>query len=310
MMRIRSLQGISSKRLKQDFPRVLPRMPSSARYPKNAAPVPWNPWLPSIPLFGIYICWKFCGKYMCCIDKSKRRPRLGPPETQPWSLPNNTSLEACGYNFFFIGLTSGFLESDQGKVLAEVTAVVGYWLYLGCAFMLKKCRRKDISKARILWSSALIYVVCVRGGQGLWTSVEFESRAALGPVPIEHWSRPFTTTNSPFLIVVRLTGFPFLVHSPSYTSLKCQGPAKINNLIEISIFILFSDILYIITIFYPIWHKNSRVNCQKLSGLPSTLNFVFFNICSSSAKFAASFKCPSKAKWSLDRPGQAKSQGH
>ncbi|XP_030543494.1 RNA polymerase II C-terminal domain phosphatase-like 1 isoform X2 [Rhodamnia argentea] len=36
----RLLQGIPSKRLKSDFPRVLPRMPSSARYPKNAPAVP------------------------------------------------------------------------------------------------------------------------------------------------------------------------------------------------------------------------------------------------------------------------------
>ncbi|KAH7545969.1 RNA polymerase II C-terminal domain phosphatase-like 1 [Ziziphus jujuba] len=36
----RSLQGFSNKRLKQEFPRVLQRMPSSTRYPKNAPPVP------------------------------------------------------------------------------------------------------------------------------------------------------------------------------------------------------------------------------------------------------------------------------
>ncbi|CAL9015431.1 unnamed protein product [Prunus brigantina] len=36
----RSLQGMSSKRMKQEFPQVLQRMPSSARYPKNAPPVP------------------------------------------------------------------------------------------------------------------------------------------------------------------------------------------------------------------------------------------------------------------------------
>lgn len=36
----RSLQGMSSKRLKQEFPRVLQRVPSSGRYPKNAPPVP------------------------------------------------------------------------------------------------------------------------------------------------------------------------------------------------------------------------------------------------------------------------------
>lgn len=36
----RSLPGMSSKRLKPEFPRVLQRIPSSARYPKNASPVP------------------------------------------------------------------------------------------------------------------------------------------------------------------------------------------------------------------------------------------------------------------------------
>ncbi|WCJ26998.1 C-terminal domain phosphatase-like 1 [Euphorbia peplus] len=36
----RPMQGMSNKRLKQEFPRVLQRMPSSARYPKNAPPVP------------------------------------------------------------------------------------------------------------------------------------------------------------------------------------------------------------------------------------------------------------------------------
>ncbi|XP_050370211.1 RNA polymerase II C-terminal domain phosphatase-like 1 isoform X2 [Argentina anserina] len=36
----RPLQGMASKRLKQEFPQVLQRMPSSARYPKNAPPVP------------------------------------------------------------------------------------------------------------------------------------------------------------------------------------------------------------------------------------------------------------------------------
>ncbi|XP_044461081.1 RNA polymerase II C-terminal domain phosphatase-like 1 [Mangifera indica] len=36
----RSFQGMSSKRLKPDFPRVLQRMPPSGRYPKNAPPVP------------------------------------------------------------------------------------------------------------------------------------------------------------------------------------------------------------------------------------------------------------------------------
>ncbi|CAK9152509.1 unnamed protein product [Ilex paraguariensis] len=36
----RQLQGMSSKRLKPEFPRVLQRMPSSARYPRNASPVP------------------------------------------------------------------------------------------------------------------------------------------------------------------------------------------------------------------------------------------------------------------------------
>ncbi|XP_024024041.1 RNA polymerase II C-terminal domain phosphatase-like 1 isoform X2 [Morus notabilis] len=37
----RSMQGFSNKRLKQqEFPRVLQRVPSSARYPKNAPPVP------------------------------------------------------------------------------------------------------------------------------------------------------------------------------------------------------------------------------------------------------------------------------
>uniref|UniRef100_A0A5B6ZIJ7 protein-serine/threonine phosphatase n=1 Tax=Davidia involucrata TaxID=16924 RepID=A0A5B6ZIJ7_DAVIN len=36
----RSLQGMSSKRLKPEFSRVLQRTPSSARYPKNASPVP------------------------------------------------------------------------------------------------------------------------------------------------------------------------------------------------------------------------------------------------------------------------------
>ncbi|XP_056171808.1 RNA polymerase II C-terminal domain phosphatase-like 1 isoform X2 [Syzygium oleosum] len=36
----RSLQGIPSKRLKPEFPRVVQRMPSSARYPKNAPAVP------------------------------------------------------------------------------------------------------------------------------------------------------------------------------------------------------------------------------------------------------------------------------
>lgn len=33
-----------NKRLKQEFPRVLQRMSSSARYHKNASPVPWRPW--------------------------------------------------------------------------------------------------------------------------------------------------------------------------------------------------------------------------------------------------------------------------
>ncbi|XVE88010.1 hypothetical protein DITRI_Ditri19aG0034300 [Diplodiscus trichospermus] len=36
----RSLQGMQSKRLKPEFPRVLQRMASSGRYPKNAPPVP------------------------------------------------------------------------------------------------------------------------------------------------------------------------------------------------------------------------------------------------------------------------------
>ncbi|CAK7350626.1 unnamed protein product [Dovyalis caffra] len=36
----RLMQGMPNKRLKQEFPRVLQRMPSSARYPKNAPPVP------------------------------------------------------------------------------------------------------------------------------------------------------------------------------------------------------------------------------------------------------------------------------
>ncbi|XP_027160416.1 RNA polymerase II C-terminal domain phosphatase-like 1 [Coffea eugenioides] len=36
----RPWQGMSSKRLKPEFSRVLQRMPSSARYPKNASPVP------------------------------------------------------------------------------------------------------------------------------------------------------------------------------------------------------------------------------------------------------------------------------
>ncbi|KAJ0018280.1 hypothetical protein Pint_10632 [Pistacia integerrima] len=36
----RPLQGMPSKRLKPDFPRVLQRMPPSGRYPKNAPPVP------------------------------------------------------------------------------------------------------------------------------------------------------------------------------------------------------------------------------------------------------------------------------
>ncbi|KAG8634474.1 RNA polymerase II C-terminal domain phosphatase-like 1 isoform X3 [Manihot esculenta] len=36
----RQFQGMSNKRLKSEFPRALQRMPSSARYPKNASPVP------------------------------------------------------------------------------------------------------------------------------------------------------------------------------------------------------------------------------------------------------------------------------
>ncbi|XP_044497086.1 RNA polymerase II C-terminal domain phosphatase-like 1 isoform X2 [Mangifera indica] len=36
----RSLQGMSSKHLKPDFPQVLQRMPASGRYPKNSPPVP------------------------------------------------------------------------------------------------------------------------------------------------------------------------------------------------------------------------------------------------------------------------------
>ncbi|KAL9392532.1 hypothetical protein Peur_016452 [Populus x canadensis] len=36
----RLMQGMPNKRLKQEFPRVLQRMPSSARYHKNASPVP------------------------------------------------------------------------------------------------------------------------------------------------------------------------------------------------------------------------------------------------------------------------------
>ncbi|KAB2637390.1 RNA polymerase II C-terminal domain phosphatase-like 1 [Pyrus ussuriensis x Pyrus communis] len=36
----RSFQGMPNKRMKQEFPQVLQRMPSSARYPKNAPPVP------------------------------------------------------------------------------------------------------------------------------------------------------------------------------------------------------------------------------------------------------------------------------
>lgn len=35
---------MSNKRLKSEFPRALQRMPSSARYPKNASPVPWRPY--------------------------------------------------------------------------------------------------------------------------------------------------------------------------------------------------------------------------------------------------------------------------
>lgn len=37
---IRSLHGMANKRMKPEFPRVLQRMPSSARYTKNAPPVP------------------------------------------------------------------------------------------------------------------------------------------------------------------------------------------------------------------------------------------------------------------------------
>ncbi|XP_068323936.1 RNA polymerase II C-terminal domain phosphatase-like 1 [Pyrus communis] len=36
----RSFQGMPNKRMKQEFPQVLQRMPSSSRYPKNAPPVP------------------------------------------------------------------------------------------------------------------------------------------------------------------------------------------------------------------------------------------------------------------------------
>lgn len=36
----RLLQGMSNKRLKPEFTRVQQRFPSSARYPKNASPVP------------------------------------------------------------------------------------------------------------------------------------------------------------------------------------------------------------------------------------------------------------------------------
>ncbi|XP_024992571.1 RNA polymerase II C-terminal domain phosphatase-like 1 isoform X2 [Cynara cardunculus var. scolymus] len=36
----RSFQGMSTKRFRPEYPRVLQRMPSSARYPKNASPVP------------------------------------------------------------------------------------------------------------------------------------------------------------------------------------------------------------------------------------------------------------------------------
>ncbi|TKY71676.1 RNA polymerase II C-terminal domain phosphatase 1 [Spatholobus suberectus] len=36
----RSLQGLPNKRLKQEYPRTLQRIPYSARYPRNAPPVP------------------------------------------------------------------------------------------------------------------------------------------------------------------------------------------------------------------------------------------------------------------------------
>ncbi|XP_061349420.1 RNA polymerase II C-terminal domain phosphatase-like 1 isoform X2 [Gastrolobium bilobum] len=36
----RSFQGLSNKRLKQEYPRTLQRIPSSARYPRNAPPIP------------------------------------------------------------------------------------------------------------------------------------------------------------------------------------------------------------------------------------------------------------------------------
>lgn len=36
----RPLQGMSNKRLKQEYPRTLQRIPSSARYPRNAPPIP------------------------------------------------------------------------------------------------------------------------------------------------------------------------------------------------------------------------------------------------------------------------------
>ncbi|QCD84333.1 hypothetical protein DEO72_LG2g4685 [Vigna unguiculata] len=36
----RSHQGFSNKRLKQEYPRTMQRIPSSARYPRNAPPIP------------------------------------------------------------------------------------------------------------------------------------------------------------------------------------------------------------------------------------------------------------------------------
>jgi hypothetical protein len=68
---VRSLHGMSNKRLKPEFPRVLQRMPSSARYAKNAPPVPWMTITPSfIPLFGTAAVGTFL-RYITSLETSK-----------------------------------------------------------------------------------------------------------------------------------------------------------------------------------------------------------------------------------------------
>lgn len=58
---IRPHQGFSNKRLKQEYPRTMQRMPSSARYPRNAPPIPWKEYQTFQSRTLIYdCCWGIC----------------------------------------------------------------------------------------------------------------------------------------------------------------------------------------------------------------------------------------------------------